>query len=442
MHEFSRIAFVSGFSFKKRENRLAQTQRAKALWRLGFPLSFLRLKLGKEKAYKGVSMSNLQSNPSSPSPTPQTPPKHSSLKGWIVIGCCVLALCFCVMLYVQSPKKAGSEVMSRTITLTDVGFDTPVTFKTTCSETEFNQYVQIVQDTFNECKKLFDAFEEYDDQNSLYTINNAGVNVPTSVDKKFFEVWTAAQRAHALNQKFDVAQGKLTFLWKEAFEAETPALPSEADIQASLNPASMGAVEVNKDNQTVTLLNEQVALDFGAIAKGYTAQLAANRLQEAGLEWGFLNAGGNVVLIGQKPDGESWKVGIQNPDSAYSLLMYETKEPTSLVTSGDYQRYMVVDGKRYAHIIDPTTGYPAAWMRSVTVIHEDSAYCDAMSTALFCMSIEEGMKLCESIGLDAIWIADAEKDELPAEEPFLKPRGFYVYVTSGLKDSVTLKQDS
>ncbi len=385
---------------------------------------------------------NLQSNAD---PTPSThpsSPKHSSIKGWIALGCCVVVLCVCVLMYMRAPQKAGSEVMSRTITLTDVGFDTPVTFKTTCSETEFNQYVQIVQDTFNECKKLFDAFEEYDDQNSLFTINNAGVNVPTSVDEKFFAVWTTAQRAHALNPKFDVAQGKLTFLWKDAFEAETPALPSEAAIQASLNPSSMGGVEVNKANQTVTLLNEHVALDFGAIAKGYTTQLTADRLEEAGLQWGFLNAGGNVVLIGEKPDGEPWKVGIQNPDSAYSLLMYETEKPTSLVTSGDYQRYMIVDGKRYAHIIDPTTGYPSTWMRSVTVIHDDSAYCDAMSTALFCMSIEEGMKLCESIGLNAIWIADAEKDDLPEEEPFLKPRGFYVYVTSGLKESVTLKQSS
>ncbi len=386
-------------------------------------------------------MAQLQSN--TPSPSSPPPTKHSSIKGWIALGCCVVVLCFCVMLFVQSPKKAGSEVMTRTITLTDVGFDTPITFKTNCSETEFNQYVKIIEDTFNDCKELFDAFEEYDDQNSLLTINQAGVNVPTTVDKKFFEVWNTAQRAHAMNPKFDVAQGKLTFLWKEAFEAETPALPSKEEIQASLNPDSMGAVEVNKDNQTVTLLNDQVALDFGAIAKGYTTQLAANRLQEAGLEWGFLNAGGNVVLIGEKPDGEPWKVGVQNPDSAYSLLMYETQTPTSLVTSGDYQRYMIVDGQRYAHIIDPTTGYPANWMRSVTVIHDDSAYCDAMSTALFCMSIKEGMSLCETIGLDAIWIADAESENIPTDiEPFLKPRGFYVYVTSGLKDSVTLKQST
>ena len=388
-------------------------------------------------------MANSQSNPSSSNQTPSKPPtKHSSIKGWIALGCCVVVLCVCVMMYLQAPKKAGTETMTRTITLTDVGFDTPVTFKTTCSENEFNEYVKIISDTFNECKELFDGFNEYDNENSLLTINQAGVNVPITVDEKFFDIWTPAQRAHALNSKFDVAQGKLTFLWKEAFEAETPALPSDAEIQASLNPDSMGAVEVNKNEKTVTLLNDQVALDFGAIAKGYTSQLAANRLQEAGLQWGFLNAGGNVVLIGEKPDGEPWKVGIQNPDSAYSLLMYETKKPTSLVTSGDYQRYMVVDGKRYAHIIDPTTGYPAAWMRSVTVIHDDSAYCDAMSTALFCMSIKEGMSLCESIGLDAIWIADVHEDDLPDEEPFLKPRGFYVYVTSGLKDSVTLKQDS
>lgn len=364
---------------------------------------------------------------------------QDGFKWWLAFGICVLTLCFCVMLYIKSPQRAGNEVMSRTITLTDVGFDTPITFKTTSTENDFNHYVQIIEDTFTSCNEIFDAFNEYEDKNSLKTINNSPLNSPVVVDEKILEVWQDSQKAHELNAKFDVTQGKLTFLWKQAFEKEPSVLPSLEEINQSLNLESMQAFEVDLKNQTITRLNEQAELDFGAIAKGYTAQLTAQKLEEAGLEWGILNAGGNVVLIGQKPDEDPWKIGIQNPNGANSLLLYETMTPTSLVTSGDYQRYMEIDGVRYAHIIDPTTGYPALWMRSVTVIHDDSAYCDAMSTTLFCMSIQEGLDLCQNIGLEAIWIADATSQDLPSQEPFLKTEEFNIYVTPGLQENVSLK---
>ncbi len=365
------------------------------------------------------------------------PKKSESITGWIVLACCVLVLCLCGYFYLQSPNKAGNEIKSRTITLTDVGFDTPVTFKTTGTEKDFNTYVDIIESTYKECNELFDAFNTYPDKVSLKEINDAPRNTPVEVDEKVIEVLQDSANAHGVNPKFDVSQGKLTMLWKQAFEAKTPALPDAAAIEAAKNPDSMNAVVV-KDN-TITLTNEAAALDFGAIAKGYTTQLAADRLLEAGLDYGFLNAGGNVVLIGEKPNDEDWVVGIQNPDESDSLLVYRNRKPTCLVTSGDYQRYMEVDGVRYAHIIDPDTGYPAANMRSVTVIHDDSAYCDAMSTALFCTTVEEGQKICEEFDLDAIWIVDKGTVDLT---PDLSTDAFDIYITDGLKDQVELKKAS
>ncbi len=365
------------------------------------------------------------------------PKKTESITGWIVLACCVLVLCLCGYFYLQSPNKAGNEIKSRTITLTDVGFDTPVTFKTTGTEKDFNTYVDIIESTYKECNELFDAFNTYPDKVSLKEINDAPRNTPVEVDEKVIEVLQDSANAHGVNPKFDVSQGKLTMLWKQAFEAKTPALPDAAAIEAAKNPDSMNAVVV-KDN-TITLTNEAAALDFGAIAKGYTTQLAADRLLEAGLDYGFLNAGGNVVLIGEKPNDEDWVVGIQNPDESDSLLVYRNRKPTCLVTSGDYQRYMEVDGVRYAHIIDPDTGYPAANMRSVTVIHDDSAYCDAMSTALFCTTVEEGQKICEEFDLDAIWIVDKGTVDL---EPDLSTDAFDIYITDGLKDQVEFKKAS
>lgn len=363
--------------------------------------------------------------------------KKNSITGWIIAACCVLALSLCVSLYLNSLNKAGSEVKTRTITLTSLGFDTPITFKTTCSEDEFNEYLSIIKSTYTECNELFDAFNTYEDTTSLKAVNEKAHDGPVEVDEKVIEVLNDSIKAHNVNPKFDVSQGKLTFLWKQAFDTEPAALPDEKAIADSINHESMNGVVVKDD--TIELTDPQADLDFGAIAKGYTTQLCADRLQDAGLEYGFLNAGGNVVLIGEKPDGEDWKVGIQNPDESDSLLTFTTRKPTCLVTSGDYQRYMMVDGKRYAHIIDPDTGYPETYMRSVTVIHEDSAYCDAMSTALFCMSIPDGLKTCADLNLDAVWIADKGSVDLA---PDLSTDAFDIYLTDGLKGSVALKVQS
>ena len=377
---------------------------------------------------------NETSSPHEKTTSKKDPKKSESITGWIVLACCVLVLCLCGYFYLQSPNRAGNEIKSRSITLTDVGFDTPVTFKTTGTEKDFNKYVDIIESTYQECNELFDAFHTYPDKVSLKEVNDTPRNTPVEVDPKVIEVLQDSLKAHGVNSKFDVSQGKLTMLWKQAFGAQTPALPDAQAIEAAKNPDSMDAVVV-KDN-TITLTNEAAALDFGAIAKGYTTQLAADRLTEAGLEYGFLNAGGNVILIGEKPEDEDWVVGIQNPYEPNSLLVYRNRKPTCLVTSGDYQRYMEVDGIRYAHIVDPDTGYPAANMRSVTVIHEDSAYCDAMSTALFCTSVEEGQKICEEFDLDAIWIVDKGTVDLV---PDLSTDAFDIYITDGLKDQVKLK---
>ena len=119
---------------------------------------------------------------------------------------------------------------------------------------------------------------------------------------------------------------------------------------------------------------------------------AKEALNKAGLTNGYINAGGNVVLLGEKEDGTNWKIGIQSPDASDALVQYSTKKATCLVTSGDYQRYFTYKNKKYSHIIDPKTGYPANYVRSVTVITKDSGKADALSTTLFCMSVEDGKK--------------------------------------------------
>ena len=161
---------------------------------------------------------------------------------------------------------------------------------------------------------------------------------------------------------------------------------------------------IDEESGTVTLADPLMKLDVGAIAKGYATECAARSLEEKGITGYVLNVGGNVRTIGTKPDGEPWTVGLENPDGQ-DFLEYLALDGQSLVTSGSYQRYYYVDGKAYHHIIDPATLMPAEGYVSVSVICENSGLGDALSTALFCMPLEEGMTLVESLdGVEALWL--------------------------------------
>ena len=166
-------------------------------------------------------------------------------------------------------------------------------------------------------------------------------------------------------------------------------------------------MKLDEENGTVTLEEPMMRLDVGAIAKGYAVEMAARSLEEEGITGYVINVGGNVRTIGKKADGTKWTVGIENPaeDAEDGYLAYLELAGESLVTSGSYQRYYVVDGKRYHHIIDPETLMPAEGYTSVSVVCKSSAQGDAFSTALFCMSLEEGMALVEQTpGVEAMWL--------------------------------------
>ena len=173
-------------------------------------------------------------------------------------------------------------------------------------------------------------------------------------------------------------------------------LPDRSELQTASEHTDIRDIVIDKDKSSAYLSDSELLIDVGAIAKGYAAERIARSLEEKGISGFVLNVGGNVRTIGSMPSGEPWQVAIENPDKSDTerpYIEYLALNGESVVTSGSYQRFYTVDGKRYHHIIDKDTLYPAEGYLSVSVICSDSGVADALSTALFCVETELGMKI-------------------------------------------------
>lgn len=279
--------------------------------------------------------------------------------------------------------------------------------------------------------RLYDIYDAYDGLNNLYSVNqNAGI-APVQVDEEILDLVSFGRDMYAATDgALNIALGSVTSLWKEYREAglDDPghaALPPEDDLQKAGRHTDIGGVVIDRAAGTLYLTDRDLRLDVGAIAKGYAVQRVVERLRSEGVDSMLISAGGNVCAVGTKADGSNWKVGVQDPYSDGYLLAVRVDD-RSLVTSGTYERYYTVDGKKYHHIIDPKTLCPSAYYDSVSVLCADSGMADALTTGLFCMPPEEGEALVASLdGVEALWV-------LP-DGTQLESAGFASYVVADEK---------
>jgi thiamine biosynthesis lipoprotein len=217
----------------------------------------------------------------------------------------------------------------------------------------------------------------------------------------------ALEYSRESNGAFDVSVGPLVRLW--GIGSATPRIPGEQVLAAALDAVDYASVQTNEAERTIYLPREGMGIDVGGIAKGYAADEAARMLREAGVKSALLDFGGNILVVGTKPDGTPWRIGIQVPDvNAVRGQYLGIAEITDLavVTSGTYERYFVQDGKRYHHILDTTTGFPVEnGLESVTIITSESMRADALSTSVFALGLEDGMDFVESLpGVEAAFV--------------------------------------
>lgn len=314
-------------------------------------------------------------------------------------------------------------------------FDTVTTLIAYCdSQEEFDALAGQIHSDLLEYHQLYDIYHEYEGVNNLYTVNaNAGI-APVPVDEKILAMLEEAVELHDLTGgKMNVALGSVLSLWHEtravADEAKATlqeqqaasggdaarpddlevdvALP-DPDVLAQANAhTAIGGLVIDRAAGTVYLSDPGMLLDVGSCGKGYACEMAAQAAAAQGADSFLLSVGGNLRGVGTKPGGVQWTGGVQDPTqpdaSAYLQAVYVSD--MALVTSGDYQRYFMMDGVRYHHLIDPDTLQPAAYFRSVSILCPDSGLADCLSTGVFCMTLEEGQALIESLdGVEAFWV--------------------------------------
>lgn len=280
-------------------------------------------------------------------------------------------------------------------------------------EKEFVAYSQAMQAEMETYHQLFDIYNSYQGVTNLYTLNQEAAKGPVKVDPRLFDFLQYCKDMYKqTNGRVNIAFGSVLQIWHLYREAglEEPALakvPTKEELEEASHHTDINQLILDEEKQTVYYADPNLKLDVGAIAKGYSVQKVIESAKQAGFEAGLISAGGNVTTLGLKPNHQKWQVGIQNPDMTASESILQVLEITnqSLVSSGDYERYYQVDGQSYHHIIDPDTLYPARYFHQVSILTEDSALADALSTAVFLMPLGEGKAFIESLdGVEAMWV--------------------------------------
>lgn len=238
----------------------------------------------------------------------------------------------------------------------------------------------------------------FSDQSQTNEINaNAGIR-PVRVDAEVFALIERSLRLSALTQgAFDITYGSMDKrFWN--FDTSLTTLPDPKTARQLVRLINYRNVLLDAGEQTIFLKEKGMRIGFGGIGKGYAAERAKRVLREAGVEHGIVNAAGDLTTWGTQPSGQPWTIGIadpgandtDNPRQAFSAFAISNM---AVATSGNYEKFALIDGKRYAHTIDPKTGYPVAGIKSVTILASNAELADALATPVMVMGVRVGLNL-------------------------------------------------
>lgn len=256
-------------------------------------------------------------------------------------------------------------------------------------------------------EQLLTTFKPDSQTNQINT--NAGI-APVVVDREVFELIERSIAISALTQgAFDLTYGSIDkSLWN--FDKSMTALPSAATALEMVHLINYKNIVLDKAKSSVFLKEKGMRIGFGGIGKGYAAERARKILIDRKVSSGIINASGDLTTWGNQPNGSPWTIGIANPDYPQAAFSYIDISNKAVATSGNYEKFVMIGGKKYSHTIDPKTGLPISGIKSVTVICNNAEFADAMATPIAVMGIQAGLYLIDQIpNLYCIIIDDHNK---------------------------------
>jgi FAD:protein FMN transferase len=262
----------------------------------------------------------------------------------------------------------------------------------------------------HEIQRIEKLLTTYNDESETAIINiNAGI-APVKVSEETFNIIERSIRISAVTQgAFDITYGSVDKrLWN--FDTKMKSLPDRKTAKKMVRLINYRNIILDKEKTTVFLKETGMRIGFGGIGKGYAAEKAKLLMQHMGVESGIVNASGDIAAWGFQPNGEPWTIGIANPNAKQNVFSYMNITNMAIATSGNYEKFIMIDGKKYSHTIDPRTGLPICGIKSVTIISPNAEIADAMATPVMIMGIRAGLDMINQIkDIDAIVIDDDDK---------------------------------
>lgn len=269
---------------------------------------------------------------------------------------------------------------------------------------------QQIDEAIAEVSRIENLLTTFSSDSQTNQINeNAGIR-PVSVDKEVFDIIQRSLRISALTDgAFDITYGSIDKrFWN--FDKEMTSLPDAETAKESVRLINYQNVVLDAQNHTVFLKEKGMRIGFGGIGKGYAAERAKQLLIKNGVKSGIVNAAGDLSTWGNQPNGKPWTIAIADPDTQNKAFSYLNISGVAVATSGNYEKYVVIDGKKYSHTIDPKTGFPVSGIKSVTIICPNAELADAMATPITVLGVDAGLGLINQMQQIACIIIDDDNN--------------------------------
>ena len=279
---------------------------------------------------------------------------------------------------------------------------------------------------FKELKRIEKLTSKYREGSEISILNREGAKRPVKVSEDTLRVIRESIRIGELTDgAFDITISPLMELW--GFSKKEGYRPSEEELREARGLVDYGSISLNGEEGTIKFEKEGMKIDLGGVAKGYGVDRAVEVLRENGISRAIVDAGGDLYLLGKPLEGDFWQVGLKHPRKLGEMLGIVKAADEAVATSGDYENYFILQGKRFCHIIDPATAEPAEGTLSVTVIAREAMRADALATAFFVLGWQRGLKLASRLeGVEAIIVREDDSGEM------------VISMTDGLKDRVII----